>query len=616
MRKHTFNRGTCLILENHCNIWCFFTFLLALIPRLILIKDTLPVRTVSDEIATISGAAYFAGYDWSEVISHAGYYGQGFYSLFFWVFKITDNPIVIYHIILSACAFLQACIVPIIFYLIKKYLCINSNLLTSLISLIGSYLTIVRVAVTYNENILVVLCWIITFFIFQYFDASTQRMKYIYYIVISILIGWGITIHIRFLVFIIALILATIVYKIYYKSSITHLIMLLGLPVFIVPSYFFVEKVKNILWKAGENSQTIRNTTVNLDANVNILDSTSWKAFFNIILGQINTITIFTCGFFVLSVVSILYYLKKNKDRKHSLKYKQILFVSATLLFAIGGTILAQSLSWMENVYNALNRQGIEADIYSYKAFTYIRYFGIYVGPLVVIGVSVLCKELVDIRTCVKVSWLTIIGLQVYWLSFIQKYISNNIHAKEVFISFSRWTSNKQFYDSIYLFGVSFVLIFYFILYLLICKKQWWIILSFTSIILIYEYMYVGYKQDIVIQANNYEKVDKSYAFLRDAPIDETEDIYYIDLSNMTDHNTYYLLQMYLPRYKIIPKTINFVKENAIIISNGNGFMDNNHYIFMYLDDKEYIYILGEENIESFKEYLEEATYEYEEIGK
>ena len=38
------------------------------------------------------------------------------------------------------------------------------------------------------------------------------------------------------------------------------------------------------------------------------------------------------------------------------------------------------------------------------------------------------------------------------------------------------------------------------------------------------------------------------------------------DLSNMKDHNTYYLLQMYLPRYKIIPKTINFVKENAIII--------------------------------------------------
>ena len=71
-------------------------FLVAWIPRVILCMQTVPVRTLSDELATISGAAYFAGLDWSAVISNAGYYGSGFSALFAPLFLLTDNPFVIY----------------------------------------------------------------------------------------------------------------------------------------------------------------------------------------------------------------------------------------------------------------------------------------------------------------------------------------------------------------------------------------------------------------------------------------------------------------------------------------------------------------------------------------
>ena len=67
-----------LIREIKVNRYQFITFLVAFVPRVVCTFYSDLIRTISDEVATISAGAYFAGLDWSAVISKAGYYGGGF----------------------------------------------------------------------------------------------------------------------------------------------------------------------------------------------------------------------------------------------------------------------------------------------------------------------------------------------------------------------------------------------------------------------------------------------------------------------------------------------------------------------------------------------------------
>jgi hypothetical protein len=59
--------------------------------------DSYPMYMSTDELGTIVGAVELAGLDWSNDIKNSGYYGFVYYSLFFFVFKITDDPIIIYR---------------------------------------------------------------------------------------------------------------------------------------------------------------------------------------------------------------------------------------------------------------------------------------------------------------------------------------------------------------------------------------------------------------------------------------------------------------------------------------------------------------------------------------
>ena len=59
--------------------------------------STLVQVTGADEFGTIAGASYFAGLDWSNVVSHISYYGFGYSVLMAPIFLITDNPVVIFQ---------------------------------------------------------------------------------------------------------------------------------------------------------------------------------------------------------------------------------------------------------------------------------------------------------------------------------------------------------------------------------------------------------------------------------------------------------------------------------------------------------------------------------------
>ena len=83
-----------IVQKYNYQIWAF---LIAVIPRMILSLFAYPIRTMSDELGTISNGAFLAGLDWSAVASESGYYGSGlslFFAPFISCYVVSDLPFI------------------------------------------------------------------------------------------------------------------------------------------------------------------------------------------------------------------------------------------------------------------------------------------------------------------------------------------------------------------------------------------------------------------------------------------------------------------------------------------------------------------------------------------
>lgn len=164
----------------------WLVFILAVLPKIILALQAFPLKTFSDEVATIASAASLAGYDWSAVVSHAGYYGAGFFWIFAPVFRVTDNPVIIYRVILIGCSLVQACIAPICYYLMNQYFHISDKRYGFIGSIACSYLVMTRATLLFNEHILVLLIWVIALLLLKIheYQKNTGKKGYIqqYYV--------------------------------------------------------------------------------------------------------------------------------------------------------------------------------------------------------------------------------------------------------------------------------------------------------------------------------------------------------------------------------------------------------------------------------------------------
>ena len=107
--------------EKNSKLMLLWVFLAAFIPRAILCLFAEPVSIISDEVATIAGGAYWAGLDWSSVVSHAGYYGTGFTAFTAIFFKLTGNPKLLFVLITLYCSLAQSITAPIAYHILEKY---------------------------------------------------------------------------------------------------------------------------------------------------------------------------------------------------------------------------------------------------------------------------------------------------------------------------------------------------------------------------------------------------------------------------------------------------------------------------------------------------------------
>lgn len=519
------------------SLYIILVAIIAFVPRIIMAWQAYPLRTPSDELSTICGAAILSGNDWREVISHAGYYGPGFYSLCAPFFKIFHDPVIIYRAILTVATIAQASTALICFYICDHYANLEDNyFLISLISIISNYAVMTRTTIAYNEHPLILISWIMVLLLCKYFEKE----KIWYALWIYLLLGYSLIVHTRAMMLLIAISAILLGIEFRYKRMKRCTIHFIG----ITGAYFFSNVIcklyRQYIWDTADG---VRNSEYSTKLSKFSFDLESFQAWLNIVLGQIQTINFILCGGVIISIVAIIVLLiyKKNEN-------EIVLWIFGFAFLCIGGTIFAQSLKWFDGAKTAIESHYIFA--YSCKAFTYVRYFGPYVGMAIMCGLIAIYKSCQKRRLIIGISSVISILLLRFWAFSVYEFVRYNVNAVEVFWPFGKIVEKNDVFlgrvdEAVFIFVV---LILIFLGFLLLKKDK--IAYGVLLAALMYQYITLASCYDIGNQKMQLDKIADTVAVLQNSQVDM---MYVYDGSGEKDHQTYYLYQMYFYDAKIIP---------------------------------------------------------------
>lgn len=613
--KKTYFLGKASIFYKHRFV--IISFLLAFIPRILLGIGMVPVRTMLDEVTTMAGAAYFSGNDWSAVISNSGYYGMGFTMLLAPVFKVTDNPFIIYQICIGVCALLQSMAAPICYYIMKKCWNINNHIYLCLVSVACSYMVVTRSNIIYNEQMLIFLSWVIALILAVLQNDRLNSKKTIFLtILLALVISYSLTIHTRALTFLIALAICFVIYFFMFRKKIFNVIaMVVTTGIGYMAGKAFIYFVKNNIWSIKEGT-TLGNTSIGVDKGIQYLLSThSWQAWGNIIFGQVNTISIITAGFILIAGVIVVHKCWESIiKRKKEIAEDKIMLIGLFFLVCIVMTIAAQSISWLKST-TAVLEMGFENNAYSTKGFTYVRYFGPYCGPMLMVGFAYaynMSKRL--FLRYYKTAALIWGGVTIYWVLCVTPYIaySNALGTLEAYLPFALERRGGISSLSTILPATLITIIIFLINAFFYNRKKIIIPVLSICISLFYQYAYNAIVWDQATAETSIKKVEQSYEVLKNLKDKDIlpHEFYVFDTITQGNHKLYYEYQFMFNRKKVIPGIPEESKEEAIVLANKYNQKEllTDEYKYFKISDSEYMYVKGVK----LQEKIEKAGYKLE----
>ncbi len=577
----------------------FLVFLVSFLPRLYYNMQMIPVRTISDEIATMSTGAYFAGLDWSAVVSNAGYYGGGFSILLTPVFFLTSNPVVIYRAALILAAVVQSLVAPISYHLMRKYFHVESRRYALIGSIACAFMVVTRSNIFYNEHMLILIVWLAAWLLCLLYSCREKKKKFVYSFLMILLLSYSLTVHIRSYVLWIALAIVVLCYYFAYKEWLmSKAVFVIGGLAGVLLSNQFISFIQAQIWQTGEG-ETIRNSAIEVTTSANLLDPVVWKSWLNIIFGQIYTIGLYSGAILIIALAVFLptivcvLFVKKRRQQVENRLYFIIPFM---FMLCIGITIAGQSISWLSDATAAMEGE----DDYGLKAFTYIRYFGPYCGPVFMAALVYLKDHFKGSRKVIWGSFGTLMALQLYWLLAIVPNIAGHSISGEIFTSFVNKTFGSYRDVYMYVLPMVFLIVFFVLLVLLYSRKNAAVAaVTFLTVFLVWEYDRGSYLYDINESNNRLDTISASCELADEIEANGMslpDTIYVVDSSDATDHNTYYLYQFYFNRCTVIPDYPEEGCEEAIVFCNehNNAELMQRGFEEYQLDSNEWVYVSGE----------------------
>lgn len=600
------------ILQSICrNKYILIAFAVALLPRLFFVFQSDPVSIGGDEIFAMGPAAKLVGYDWSGVMQGYRYYGYGYTALLIPFFKLIQNPIILYRMMVLLMALAQSISAPIAYHLMKKYLNVDNEKILCIASVCCSYLVAVRAVYTYPEFIYVLVMWLLAWVLLRMNACVDEKKKKILYTILMVLVlFYASTVHSRATAVWIAVVFGVIFYGWVYRKSLVSIPMCLvmGVGAFFV-SQKGMETVLHYFVKAS--SSNVANTEVSFAVGSLVRDVKTWPAWVNIIIGQLNEAVIVTGGLAVFVVVAILILLWKGfrrakSDRSELSNLSPYIVIGSIFLLAVLVTIGGQSISWLGGVTNSMYYGG---DPDSYRAVTYFRYYAAYVGPLLMVGIAYFYHKREAFGRLYPVACVITALLQGYWILCILPYI---YEFNGCCWDFAPYSLTKGFEDVIrlrtYLPATFMVALILLISYILYKKKQMQVVLGILCVMLVYCYCYNAVYHEGYRGRKNYSYVDDSVRLLENLEKDGglPERIYVEDASvEGTGQQTKYLYQFCMLDEPVVSTTPPKGATEAIFLCQNPEKWSKliaEGYSCGKIANHEYIYVKGSQLRESIEE--------------
>lgn len=557
---------------------------------------------VADEVYSLSGASFFAGYDWSSYMSLHKFYNFGYTMLLAPIYKLLTNPVSVYRMMLFANVVLHGITILIVFYIAYRKLHFHKmeSIVVAIISTCNSITFFFR-GFVYNELPLAFIVWMTVLLLLELIEAGGKKR-----ILLSILLGmvtaYAYSIHSRCLIIYGTLVVFVLLYLIRYKKCIMQPVSFAtAFCVCIYLEKLLLQYVQKNLYRVGLDSH-MSNTAEQVVTSTSRYEVlTSLAGIKKIILNFFSlagAMSIETGGLITIVTVAVLCFLFKG-IKKTNRENTAIFVLTVFSTVSLWGMVACVALLGASNNYP--------------RFLAYTRYMAPFIGPFLLLGLWILKNQK-------KLNYKYVIGLSgiltgivgavyVFYSYPIFKGTSMKGNASlYFFMAFSRYAKQTKFSKNVFAIAIMLLIGFTMIQLFLYCRKQF---VAFCMVAIIFSavlFWCVEKRQCEPASQRRYEVCDETYEFVHRDLKTASAKLYCIGSET---YRKGVLVTLYDEAIEFDRKQIQ-TGEGTIILSNKLDTLQEfqPEYIIV-LDDNEWAGIWGDTLYNSFK-----GNYEKYETGE
>lgn len=534
-----------------------------------LFLKSLTLSTGNDDIGTIAGAAYVAGLDWSNVISHTLYYGWGYSMFMAPAFLLTDNVRILFQAMLAYNALLLSLSVVICYNILSGIFKIQNRKFCIMVTLAANFyfIALMDTNIIFNETALIFLTWLVLYILLKMQERSCTGCSNIKNTIVLVLImGYGLTVHTRFVLIWGAVFVMLAVFGIVKKKILVNpWIFVLGAGGIYAIVKRLNGKVQNDLWLAAQSDKPLVNSMDSLGSQFanfkELFNNKGLAGFMHMILGQSAVMFFLSGGLLLLFLIVTGIMIKRMFQKAVSKKEAYFVIEDEDVIDTqIGsGIIFIASLLFATLLFSSIGAVGIAKNAiikgWNCKWYVYSRYWAACCPMAIMLAFVYFYlnkeKKLKKVISIISLTGMTIWGI-LFGIFVAAKLVGAKISSALVYQFLIGFTFNKaedRFAMSNMIILLTVGGIWFVVMLILFLKNKYNTAAVLTMLVFIYLFAYKMTAVDVkVSEQAYYQYIDAKWAL-------ESYDISYNDYKKIyvdSKLSDYYNAQLELSRYELI----------------------------------------------------------------
>lgn len=431
------NKNNCILVKKR---YVLFSIVLSFVLYLFRLVQNNNIDIAMDELGTLANASYYAGLDWSNVLSLTRYYGAGFYWIYSIFFRVFENPYVIVILIYVTNSLLVSLSAGLIYIIMVRWQKAGDNWRTAVFAAVPcAFYHIAAWSYISKEVPVFLFFWgMIYCMVNAYGNRGSDVKKYrLCSSLAAVFLVALLTVHERAIAVWITAFVIIVLFLLFFREKIVSFRFFF--PVCFL-GYFFAQLYKKvILHRFWGGNSILNNTNAFSGVRLWFLDKLSgWKIILDIIITNFlrlneNTYGLIAVGIGVVLIgFGYLIYRRVKRGKKiyltrtNKIRLMIFLFGFFTSVIIIAGL----AVSWGRHIYDVLG--GAEIGVY-YRAYTYIRYYAGFAGPMMIAVLSFLNRK--RNRRGMAILGLAVFGfLLLYYFIGVHPYFYGEWGMKRVYL--------------------------------------------------------------------------------------------------------------------------------------------------------------------------------------